>query len=280
MSRIITAVIGIPLLVYIIKFTPDAVYSAIVFIAMVLAFREYFVLIQNRNSQNTASGSLAHSGKTLFLFSGLVVAAAIFSSFYFQEIPLQILFPVTAGLFLLLSLFSGLDLPDALRLCVYTLFGCWYVGGLMGYLVGIRMIHPGTKEGRDFVMMLFLIIWANDTFAYFIGKAIGKHKLAVVVSPKKTIEGAVAGLVFGVIVSIVCKYFLIEMTMRDAIAIGLLVGIFGQIGDLCESIIKRAANVKDSGGILPGHGGILDRVDSLLFGAPAMYYYYYFVLAK
>jgi phosphatidate cytidylyltransferase len=126
--------------------------------------------------------------------------------------------------------------------------------------------------------MLFIVIWSGDSFAYFAGKSLGRHKLAPVVSPNKTWEGAVAGFLFSIIAALACKAtFLHGLSWMDATALGALIGVVGQIGDLCESIVKRAVKVKDSGAILPGHGGMLDRVDSLLFGAPAMYYYLSFL---
>src|SRR5262249_51407544 len=126
-----------------------------------------------------------------------------------------------------------------------------------------------------------VIVWTNDIFAFVAGKSFGRHKLAAVVSPKKTVEGAVAGFVAGIIAAAAYAYFLVpSLAIVHACIIGALIGIAGQIGDLCESILKRVAQVKDSGTIVPGHGGMLDRIDSLLFGAPTMYYYYYFFLQK
>ena len=130
------------------------------------------------------------------------------------------------------------------------------------------------------MLSLFIIIWAGDTGAYVVGKLLGR-RLLTKISPKKTVEGSFGGLIFSMILAVVCKYFLLpELSVNNAIWLGALIGIMGQIGDLAESLLKRSANVKDSGSILPGHGGMLDRLDSLLFGAPAMYYYVYFVLNR
>jgi phosphatidate cytidylyltransferase len=150
----------------------------------------------------------------------------------------------------------------------------------MGYLIGVRRIEEN-NAGQDLLMMLFVIIWANDIFAYVIGKTLGRHPLAPVISPRKTVEGAVAGFLFGIPAAwLYQRFFLPWMGDFHAVLLGMLIGLAGQAGDLCESLVKRAANVKDSGAILPGHGGMLDRLDSLLFGAPAMYYYFYLVLQK
>jgi phosphatidate cytidylyltransferase len=124
------------------------------------------------------------------------------------------------------------------------------------------------------IISIFILIWTNDTFAFIVGKSIGKHKLFERISPKKTIEGFVGGLVFALIFSIlIAKYFVFHPVFHW-IMIALIVSIFGTIGDLVESKFKRMANVKDSGKIMPGHGGILDRLDSVIFAAPFVFLFY------
>ncbi len=151
-----------------------------------------------------------------------------------------------------------------------TMFGVLYVGVGMGTFIGLRELFD---SGAIIVLILFSI-WVCDTAAYLGGKAIGKNKLYTAVSPNKTVEGAVFGLVFAVITSIVCKYlFAGELTLYDAVIIGCIVGIVGQIGDLAESMLKRDADVKDSSSFFPGHGGFLDRFDSILLVSPAVYLY-------
>ena len=121
------------------------------------------------------------------------------------------------------------------------------------------------------IISIFILIWINDTFAYIIGKSIGKHKLFISISPKKTIEGFIGGLIFSIIGSVfIAKYF-INMPIAFWIGIAAIIGIFGTIGDLIESKFKRMAGVKDSGKIMPGHGGILDRLDSAIFVAPYLF---------
>ena len=131
-----------------------------------------------------------------------------------------------------------------------------------------------------FVFFLFIVTWATDTGAYFVGSAIGRHKLYQKISPKKSVEGAVAGLVMAVVMAVACRYWFIkELSLHDAVALGAILGVVGQLGDLAESMIKRSARVKDSGGIFPGHGGLLDRLDSMMLNAPALYYYMVVMLA-
>ncbi|HSD13535.1 MAG TPA: phosphatidate cytidylyltransferase [Flavobacterium sp.] len=134
------------------------------------------------------------------------------------------------------------------------------------------------KSGVDFnpkiIIGIFILIWTNDTFAYITGKSFGKHKLFERISPKKTIEGFVGGLVFTMIGSYILSYFFTFLTPVIWICTGLIVGLFGTIGDLIESRFKRVAGVKDSGKIMPGHGGILDRLDSVIFAIPFLYLFY------
>jgi phosphatidate cytidylyltransferase len=125
------------------------------------------------------------------------------------------------------------------------------------------------------VMLLLAIVMTSDTFAYFTGSAFGRHKLAPLVSPGKTIEGLAGGLIGGVVAALLVRRFgLPGIPLAAAIALGIVVAVFGVVGDLVESLMKRWSGVKDSGHLFPGHGGMLDRLDSLLFGAPVLYYYF------
>ncbi len=136
----------------------------------------------------------------------------------------------------------------------------------------------GKVYNPNLIIYIILIIWANDSFAYIIGKSFGKHKLFERISPKKTIEGFIGGLTFSIIASIVISYFSLDFSIINWIIIAIIVSIFGTFGDLVESKFKRQANVKDSGNIMPGHGGLLDRLDSLFFLAPFVYLYVHFLL--
>jgi phosphatidate cytidylyltransferase len=264
MTRIITALIGIPALVYLIKFAPIPVFVVVLFAAMVICLYEYFSLSE---IQKIPALTIA----------GYLLAALIFASFYFVKINFALWFPIGALVVLIAGLVSRIDFAGALPATAYTLFGPWYTAGLLGYLILIRNID---EIGANLVLSLFIIIWAGDTGAYIVGKTVGR-RLLTKISPKKTVEGSFGGLIFSMLLAVVCKYFLVpQLTVNNALWLGALIGIMGQIGDLAESLLKRSANVKDSGAILPGHGGMLDRLDSLLFGAPAMYYYVYFVLNR
>ena len=132
-------------------------------------------------------------------------------------------------------------------------------------------------EGACYTILILLSVVAADTFCYFIGSKFGKHKLSTVISPNKTIEGAIGGTVMCVIIATVIG-IAIGLVWYHAVILGILIATFAQLGDLCESMIKRDAGVKDSSNILPGHGGFLDRVDSYILTIPVVYYYlFYFV---
>ncbi|MBS9774018.1 MAG: phosphatidate cytidylyltransferase [Tenacibaculum sp.] len=128
------------------------------------------------------------------------------------------------------------------------------------------------------IISVIVLIWTNDSFAYLVGRKIGKNKLFKSVSPKKTIEGFIGGLVFSVLVSIIIGSFVNIFSLLNWVIIAIIVSSFGTLGDLIESKFKRQANIKDSGKIMPGHGGLLDRLDSLYFLAPFLYFYIHFLI--
>lgn len=153
---------------------------------------------------------------------------------------------------------------------------------LIGYIILPFLLItkiPFGKVGYNpkIIISIFILIWTNDTFAYIVGKSIGKRKLFEKVSPKKTIEGFVGGVLFAVLVSYIISKYYIEIVESNTfiwIITALIVSIFGTIGDLIESKFKRIAGVKDSGRIMPGHGGILDRLDSVIFATPIIFLFY------
>ena len=153
---------------------------------------------------------------------------------------------------------------------------------LLGYIIFPFIIITKIPFGKfgynpKILIGIFILIWTNDTFAYLVGKTFGKHKLFERISPKKTIEGFLGGLVFAVLGSfVISKYYISgsQLAQNIWIVIAVLVSLFGTIGDLIESKFKRIAAVKDSGKIMPGHGGILDRLDSVIFVAPFVYLFY------
>jgi phosphatidate cytidylyltransferase len=141
-----------------------------------------------------------------------------------------------------------------------------YLGLSMYYALQIRFM----EDGREWTLLLLLVVFAADTSAYFVGRAIGQIPLAPSISPNKTLEGAVAGLVCAVFACVLANRVLgLDAIIWEAAALGLVIGVLGQVGDLAESRMKRKAGVKDSGWLIPGHGGILDRLDSIVYVLPA-----------
>lgn len=144
------------------------------------------------------------------------------------------------------------------------------------FLMNLPFIN-GTYHS-NIIIAIILIIWTNDSFAYLVGKNFGKNKLFEKVSPKKTIEGFVGGLIFAVITGFIISKYVTIFSTTNWIIISIIVSIFGTLGDLVESKFKRQANIKDSGNIMPGHGGLLDRLDSLFFLAPFVYLYIHHII--
>jgi phosphatidate cytidylyltransferase len=151
-----------------------------------------------------------------------------------------------------------------------TLLGVLYVGWFLGHAV----LLYGLPSGGELVLVLVGTTWLGESAAYMIGSTIGRHKLAPVISPNKTVEGAAAQVAASLIGVLVLRAWLLpEWSLSRIVGAGILLGAIGQVGDLAESVIKRSVGVKDTGDLIPGHGGLLDRVDGLLLNAPALYYY-------
>ena len=191
-------------------------------------------------------------------------------------IDIELLAPnmITAGMAIsLLLLLARKQKQGAFTDWSWTFAGIFYVGWLLSYLVALR----GLDGGRSWLFLAILATFGSDSAAYFIGRLFGKQKLAPTISPKKTWEGAVGGLAGAAAVSLL---FLLPTPLKltaylnwwQIIIVGLLISVFGQLGDLVESLFKRNTGVKDSGNIFPGHGGMLDRMDSIVFAVVLVYY--------
>lgn len=170
------------------------------------------------------------------------------------------------------SIFRGKVAGELLSVTL-KLTGILTIGWSFGY--HCILLRKADDVGMQLILLLIGTIWCSDTGAYLIGRAVGKHKLSTPISPRKTVEGTIAGFVVGTLVSMALSAILLKETLSlaNAALMGLLLSILGQLGDLSVSLMKRTAGVKDSGDFIPGHGGFLDRCDSLILSAPSLYYY-------
>lgn len=208
----------------------------------------------------------------------------IFGGFVLAQPMLAAILPFTgvlmAGVLVLLLSFPFLRDDDLFRNAGATLFGVIYPSFLFSFLIRVRSYGPQTSDdGFWLTLMLFLLIWSADTFAYFVGKQFGRRLLFPRISPKKTWEGFLGGLAGAIAVALIVV-FALDTPFRpfDALALAAVAGVGGPLGDLAESRLKRAVGAKDSGHILPGHGGLLDRFDALLVAAPLFWAYAYLVM--
>ncbi len=199
-----------------------------------------------------------------------VAGSLLIIPLYLQRFDLLLFFLIfTLLLLAFMYLFRLGPLDQLIFRLGWQIMGLIYLPLLLGHLVLLRQL----PDGRGWVFLVLFAVMACDSLAYFVGSSFGKHKLYPSVSPKKSIEGGLGGLVGSCLGVWLAKVlFLPTLGVEHVILVGLLIGVVGQIGDLFESLLKRACGVKDSGGIFPGHGGILDRLDSLLFAFPLAYY--------
>jgi phosphatidate cytidylyltransferase len=167
------------------------------------------------------------------------------------------------------------ELATALQSVAFTLLGVFYIGWLLSHVVLLRLL----TEGPGYVFYTFAVVWLGDATAMGVGTLLGRHRLAPTLSPRKTVEGALGGVVGSLCGAAVGGLWLLEhFTIAQCIVSGGLLAALGQLGDLSESLLKRSVGAKDSSVLIPGHGGVLDKVDGILFGAPALYYYVLYVV--
>ncbi|MDY7032496.1 MAG: phosphatidate cytidylyltransferase [Thermodesulfobacteriota bacterium] len=263
LKRWLTALSLIPILILVIGYGSEPIFFGLVLVTTILAINEFYSLVLPENLKKE---------KVVGILLGSLLAYIIFRG----EPPLILGTLTFIVLFMLVFfLLSFQDLKSAVPSFGKLLTGIFYVGLLFSHLILIREM----PFGKQWVFFALTVTFLGDTAAYYGGSSLGKNRLYPKISPGKTIEGSIFGIIGNIVGAFIfTKYFFCELEMYHCLILALGIGIMGQAGDLCESMIKRSVLVKDSGGLLPGHGGILDRIDSILFAAPFLYYYIIFVL--
>lgn len=209
------------------------------------------------------------AGVPVFRDASVVLGALLTASFIAPE-RLAVVAAAAVMMVLALSLTRPEPGPARWQAVAVTLLGLAWINALLGHTILLRAL----PEGVHWVLLLVWVTWVGETAAYTVGSLVGRHKLAPRISPGKTVEGALAQFLLSPLAALAAQGWLFPgLGTRDAVLVGLLLGVVGQIGDLAESALKRSLGTKDTGQLIPGHGGMLDRVDGLLFNAPALFYY-------
>ncbi|MCP5048107.1 MAG: phosphatidate cytidylyltransferase [bacterium] len=254
-TRTITSVFLIIGAYALIEFVPPPYFSLILFIVISMGAVELLKLAEPG----------VYSKIILFL-SGLTVALSF--TFNRPELPLAIaIIVILNGLFFLFAVSNGTQLNSFIRDIGIHYLGVFYLYVPLYFMYSLKALHP------NYLFFLVFVIAIGDSAAYFLGRAFGKHKIYPVASPKKSLEGLLASIIFGGLSAWpVLWAFPLQVDIRIAVATGGILGLLSQLSDPIESLFKRSAGKKDSGALLPGHGGVLDRVDSYIFCAPALFY--------
>ena len=220
---------------------------------------------------------LSAKGFPCWRWLGIACGGALPLTFYVGGIAHHGAVAALVMLSFLVGLCVRQELVISFQSLAFTLLGTFYVGWLFSYVVLLRMFI----NGPNYVFFIFGVVWLGDAAALVSGRLFGRHKLAPRLSPGKTIEGAIGGFLGSLCgATLGGRWLLGHFTLTQCVAIGCLLAVLGQLGDLSESLLKRSSGVKDSGVLIPGHGGILDKVDGILFGAPVLYYYVLYVVGQ
>ncbi len=257
LKRIISGIIGLPFLLVIVIVGGTPLFIALLLISLV-ALREFY---------NACNGKFIPM-KTVGYMGAVIIL--ILMNFMFDFFYILVLLFMSV---IILNIIKLIDHKYNFVDISITLYSLIYVPFLLGHILLI------TKQANDIVIwLIFIAAWGTDTLAYFSGYLFGKRKLCPSISPKKTVEGAIGGTLGSMVISLIFGYFFLKDHLFAVALIGFLGSIAAQVGDLSASSIKRYMGIKDFGNIMPGHGGVLDRFDSILFVAPMVYYILIFLI--
>lgn len=252
-KRILSAIVGAPLIIFA-CWWGGYPFLALTLVLGVLGLMEFYDIVSYKGVRASRGAG--------------VVATVILLACAFFDNEQKVIIPTFLFLFLLVGQILKRDKSSPLISIGATLLGFFYVAWLLSYVILLRNL----ESGRFWTIVLFLVTWSTDTMAYVIGKTVGKRKLAPNISPNKTVEGFWGGTLGAILFSSIMGW-LYAFPPLWSMLFGFAMGVWGQFGDLGESLFKREVALKDVSGLIPGHGGVLDRFDSLLFNAPLMYYF-------
>lgn len=257
--RVLAAIVFLPIFYYLVHDLGPVAFFGLVAVAGMLAVAEFYRL------------HVGQASWPWWCWLGVAATGLLLSSAQWPTLVTdRTVLLGTVAIALCMPLLSGKSLREALTDGMVLIMGVLYIGLALSYLLLTR----GMPDGALLIFFVVLVTWAGDTGAYVAGKSMGRHALAPVVSPKKTYEGLAGGLILACLMAVVARaWFLPAFSLIGCLVLGVILTITGLIGDLAESALKRSAGFKDSGALIPGHGGMLDRLDSLLFTGPAFYYY-------
>jgi phosphatidate cytidylyltransferase len=277
-QRFLVAVVAAPILILALHYHRHEPTWGIMFVASLLAMNEFFAMTLPKEDRVPSLVLGAIASAAFFWLHPIVIDSYGVQSLMVPSAKLGSALPIMLGVVGpgLFYLFKFRDMTTVAKRMTATIAGIFYAGFLTTFLALLHVLGGKTGNGGDYVICVLLIAWIADTGGYFAGRFLGKTKLYEAVSPKKTWAGAwggIAGSVLGVVVlKLVAQWD--ELHWWEVFVLAIPGGILGQMGDLAESLIKRSTGVKDSGALLPGHGGILDRIDAVLFIAPYVYCYF------
>jgi len=262
LTRLLTAAVGIPI-VFAFIYCGGIIFCSMMFVISILCVYEYLAISKKYNP---------HAYMSLLMASIFFVFLYFFKNFPVNKV-------VISAVIMIFILFSIEIFGKNPNLCIVRISSSF----LGAFFIPLSLIHMtyirDLNCGMELMFFVFVVVWILDTAAYVFGSIFGRHKLAKTISPKKTVEGAMAGIIFGLLAAVIFRYVFMRniLTTWHSIILGFVIAVIGQFSDLAESIVKRDGSLKDSGKIIPGHGGVFDRFDSYMFVTPIVYYIFKFL---